>query len=322
LKKIHKIILATVLVAVMLIASIPVIALAQKGEAPDRQGALTARVAEILGIDQQNLENALKQAQMESRDETLDARLQELIAEGTLTQEQANEFKSWMAAKPDVPMVPPGQLNEALEKGIITQEQVDQLKAWTESKPDIPGIMPTMGERLVEEGIITQQQADEYKAWVESRPADIPQVGPRQLKQLLDNGEITQEQMDAFKAWMEARPEMPKIRPELRQNVVAKLQDNRDALITRVAAILNIGKEDLENAFKQAQNELREKSLGTRLQELVSQGQWTQQQADQYKAWIKARPDVPRIGPMGPGEQSGLWEPMGPERPCGPIGPQ
>lgn len=176
----------------MLIASMPVIALAQEGEAPERQGALIARVAEILGIDQQELENALKQAQTESREETLDARLQELIAEGTLTQEQANEFKTWMEAKPDVPMVPPRQLEEALEKGVITQEQVDQLKAWMESKPDIPGIVPTMGERLVEEDIITQQQADEYKAWMESRPADIPNVGPRQLKQLLDEGKLTQ----------------------------------------------------------------------------------------------------------------------------------
>jgi hypothetical protein len=322
LKKIHKIVLATVLVAVMLIASIPVIALAQKGEAPDRQGAITARVAAILGIDQQDLENALKQARMESQEETLDARLQELIAQGTLTQEQANEFKTWMAAKPDVPMVPPGQLNEALDKGIITQGQVDQLKAWMESKPDVPAIMPTMGERLVEEGVITQQQADEYKAWMESRPADIPTVGPRQLKQLLDEGKLTQAQADAYKAWLESKPDMPKIRPELRQNVVANLQERRDDLITRVAAILTIDKEDLENAFKQAQSELRETYLNTRLQELVNQGKWTQQQADQYKAWIKARPDVPRIGPMGPGKQSGLWEPMGPEGPCGPIGPQ
>lgn len=100
---------------------------------------------------------------------------------------------------------------------------------------------------------------------------------------------------------------MPKIRPELRQNEAAKLQEQHDALTTRVAAILNINTEDLENAFKQAQGELREKSLGTRLQELVNQGAWTQQQADQYKAWIKARPDVPRIGPMGP------QGPMGPE---------
>jgi hypothetical protein len=299
MKRIQKIVLATVLVAVMLIASMPVIALAQDDEAHGPPGALLTRVAEILNIDQGELENAVKQAQTGLREEALENRLEELIDEGTLTQEQADAYKAWIEARPDIQMVPPRQLKEALDKGIITQEQVDQLKAWTEARPDIPGIGPMLGERLVEEGIITQQQADEYKAWMESRPADIPQVGPRQLKKLLDEGKLTQAQADAYKAWMEAKPDMPKIRPELRQNGAAKLQEHRDVLTARVAEILNIDKEDLESAFKQAQSELREKSLDTRLQELVNQGAWTQQQADAFKAWIKARPDVPRIGPMG-----------------------
>jgi competence protein ComGC len=332
MKGIKKIVFTTVLVATMLISSVPAIAMAQEGEAPEHQGALMSQVAGILGIDQGELENAVKQAQTELREEDLDARLQELIAEGTLTQEQTNDFKAWIEAKPDIPMVLPGQLEEALDKGIITQEQVDQLKAWMEAKPDIPGIMPTMGERLVEESIITQQQSDEYKAWMESRPADVPNVGPRELKKLLDEGEITQEQIDALKAWMEARPDMPEIRPELRQNGAAKLQEHRDALTARVAEILNISKESLDNAFEQAQVELRQKSLDTRLQELVTQGTWTQQQADAYKAWIKARPDVPKIGPMGPegsmrpqgpmGPRSMGARSMGPMSPICPMGPQ
>ena len=92
---------------------------------------------------------------------------------------------------------------------------------------------------------------------------------------------------------------MPKIQPELLKARAQKIQENRDALMTRVADILGIDKQDLENAFKQAQSEIRENALDTRLQELVKQGTWTQQQADAYKAWIKARPDVPplRLGP-------------------------
>ena len=86
---------------------------------------------------------------------------------------------------------------------------------------------------------------------------------------------------------------MPEIQPELRQSVAAKLQDHRDALTARVAEILNISEESLENAFEQVQGELREKSLDNKLQELVAQGAWTQQQADEYKAWIKATPMTP-----------------------------
>jgi branched-subunit amino acid transport protein AzlD len=60
-----KIVLATVLVAVMLTTSLPFVALAQESEAPQRQGVLTARVAQILGLDQQKLVDAVKQAQGE-----------------------------------------------------------------------------------------------------------------------------------------------------------------------------------------------------------------------------------------------------------------
>jgi competence protein ComGC len=299
MKKMYKFVLATILVAVMLTTSLPFAALAQESAAPQRQAALTARAAELLGMDQQKLEASLKQARTELEKENLDARLQELIADGTLTQQQADELKTWMNARPDVPMVAPGRLDEALGKGVITQEQVDALKAWQEAKPDIPNIGPTIGERLVDEGIITQQQSDEYKAWMESKPADIPNVPPQELKKLLDEGKITQEQLDAFKAWIQARPDMPKIRPELVKNRGQQIQENRDNLMARAADILGIDVTDLENAFKQAQSELRQSALDTRLQELVNQGAWTQQQADAYKAWIKARPDVPplRLGP-------------------------
>ena len=227
-----KIVLATGLVAVMLATSVPCVALAQESEAPQRQGALISRVSEILGVDQQKLEDAVNQAQGELPKETPDARLQELVANGTLT----------------------------------------------------------------------QQQADEIKAWMESRPSDIPNVPPAELKKLLDEGKITQAQIDAFKAWIKARPDMPKIRPELLKDRVQKMQENRDALMMRVASILGINKQDLGNAFQQAQRELRENALDARLQDLVKQGAWTQQQADAYKAWIKARPDVP---PLAPARQNG-----------------
>jgi DNA-binding HxlR family transcriptional regulator len=231
MRKIQKFILAIVLVAIMLISSAPAIALAQEDGTPERRGALISQVADILGIDQQELENALKQAQMELREETLDTRLQELIADGTLTQEQANELESWINARPDVPNIPPRQLKKALENGTITQEQIDQLKAWLKSRPDIP-----------------------------------------------------------------------KIQPEPRKERLENIQERRDALTTRVAEILGISKADLENAFKQAQSGFREQALDTRLQELVNQGAWTQQQADAFKAWIEARPDVP---PLRLNQQSG-----------------
>ena len=224
-----KIALTMFMLAVTLVTSLPVVALAQDNEAPPRQGAIEARVAEILGIDQQTIENAVKQARTETAKENLDARLQELVDNGTLTEQQADAFKTWLTSKPDVPMVPPGKLDEAIQNGTITQEQADALKAWMDTKPD-----------------------------------------------------------------------MPKIGPEPLRERIPQIKDNRDTIMTLVAGILGIDKQDLENAYHQAQSEFRENALNTRLQELVKQGDWTQQQADAYKAWLQARPDVPPLGP-GPG---------------------
>lgn len=231
MKRFQKFVLAIVLVAVMLVSSAPAIALAQENETPARRGALIAQVAEILGIDQQELEDALRQAQMELQQENLDSRLEELVADGTLTQEQANELESWINSRPDVPNIPARQLKQALENGTITQEQIDQLKAWFQSRPDVPKIQP-------------------------------------------------------------------KPREERQENI----QERRDALNARVAEILGIDEEDLENAFREAQSGFREQALDTRLQELVNQGDWTQQQADAFKSWLEARPDVPPFRLNQPGQ--------------------
>ena len=149
-----KFILAAVLVAVMVIGCTAGVALAQEDEArqgwrgalgddaQSRQGALVARVAEMLGIDQQQLEDAFKQAQSELRQEALDSRLEELVDEGTLTQEQADEFKAWIEARPDVPRVGPKQIEKLVDEGILTQEQADEYKAWIEARPDVPRLGP------------------------------------------------------------------------------------------------------------------------------------------------------------------------------------
>jgi hypothetical protein len=61
-----------------------------------------ARVANILGIDQQKLEDAVAQAQKEARDEELNNRLNSMVTAGTITQDQANQYLQWWQAKPDV----------------------------------------------------------------------------------------------------------------------------------------------------------------------------------------------------------------------------
>jgi len=103
-----KIILISLLATLVLVGSIVGVVFAQTGNENNSSGkTLLARVATILGIDQQKLEDAFAQAQREMRDEALNNRLQELVKQGTITQEQADQYKQWRQSRPDIPLPGP-----------------------------------------------------------------------------------------------------------------------------------------------------------------------------------------------------------------------
>jgi len=54
-----------------------------------------------------------------------------------------------------------------------------------------------------------------------------------------------------------------------------------------------INPQELQEAFAQAQSEMRDTALNNRLQHMVGQGRITQNEADQYGGWWNSRPDVP-----------------------------
>ncbi|MFC2022651.1 hypothetical protein ACFLTL_00595 [Chloroflexota bacterium] len=122
----RKFIVAILVGALLVTGLIGGVALAQDnaGSTPantnDSQPTLLERVAEILGIDQQQLEDAFAQAQTERKDAALRDYLDKLVAEGKITQEEADEYWTWQHSRPD-----------------MTQYQ-EQLKAWKEAKPGIP----------------------------------------------------------------------------------------------------------------------------------------------------------------------------------------
>lgn len=70
--------------------------------ATDPAKTLYAKVAAIMGIDQQQLEEAFTQAQQEMRDEELTSRLNNMVEQGTITQDQADQYLQWWQARPDV----------------------------------------------------------------------------------------------------------------------------------------------------------------------------------------------------------------------------
>ncbi len=111
------IIITSLLAAVLLFGATAGLALAQdENNGPGQGKDMLARVAQILGIDQQKLTDAFKQAQTEFEAQRLD----KLVQDGKITQEQADQLKTWEAARPD-PKADPQKFQE-----------------WLKSRPNIP----------------------------------------------------------------------------------------------------------------------------------------------------------------------------------------
>ena len=116
MKRSKKFVFLALLVTVVLAGSIGGgIALAQEEDEVDSQpaawcGALQDRVCEIYeentgtAIDPQELQDAFAQARSEMRQEAMGNRLQWMVEEGVITQEEADQHQEWWQSRPDVPL--------------------------------------------------------------------------------------------------------------------------------------------------------------------------------------------------------------------------
>ena len=135
MRRSKKFILIALLAVVVLVGSTAGVIFAQTGNGDGSQPkTLLARVAEILEIDQQRLEDAFAQARGEMKDEALDRYLQNLVEQGRITQEQADQYRSWIQAKPDT-----SQFQQQITEWQQAMPGVPaELKEWQQSRPDIP----------------------------------------------------------------------------------------------------------------------------------------------------------------------------------------
>lgn len=88
----------------------------------DEQGLgqqIMTRAAEILGIDEETLENAFRQATQEMMTERQQERLQNAVENGLITEEEAAEIQGWWDSKPDCleGLGPLGEQNQFMERG-------------------------------------------------------------------------------------------------------------------------------------------------------------------------------------------------------------
>ena len=69
----------------------------------------------------------------------------------------------------------------------------------------------------------------------------------------------------------------------------------KKGMASRVAAILGLGEQEVEDAFKQAGREMRDERFENRMDRLVDKGQLTEDEAVEAVDWYQSRPED--IGP-------------------------
>ena len=70
----------------------------------------------------------------------------------------------------------------------------------------------------------------------------------------------------------------------------------KKSFAARVAAILGLGEDVVEDAFKLAKAEMQDERLRQKLDSAVEKGRITREQADEYYEWYQLRPDFPAPG--------------------------
>ena len=96
-------IIAVLLVGVVALGVTGGVVLAQEDGAGDDSSkrSFAARVAEKLGLDESQVQEAFDEVRRDMADEAIDRKLARMVEAGRLTQEEADEIKAWSDSRPD-----------------------------------------------------------------------------------------------------------------------------------------------------------------------------------------------------------------------------
>ena len=190
-----KIIISTLVAALLVTLGTTATVMAQEEPAPPAcQSGLLTRVASILGISQEELANALRQARQEMRDEAIDRALDKAVELGRITPEEAQEIKGWLEQKPAAlgprlsqraprPPSPPRGPLLAKTADILAIDPEELVSTFRQVQQEIRDeALNKILDRAVDKGLISQERADEIKEWWQQRPQDLnPQLFQRIL---------------------------------------------------------------------------------------------------------------------------------------------
>ncbi len=159
--------------------------LAQESSGEQTRLGLFARMANILGLEEEQVQEAYEQARQELRDEQFEEmvgqRLDALVESGHITQEQADELREWYASRPDSFWLASGM--DRGKHGHSKRGRMFDGRGYSAKGPAVQ--MPAASQErltryldaLVEEGHITQDQAAQLRELYASRMGKLQHDG-------------------------------------------------------------------------------------------------------------------------------------------------
>ena len=168
--------------------------LAQSADEDGEKKSFAERVASILGLDSDTVEDALNQARSEMQDERTDSRLDKAVEAEKITQEQADAYSDWLDDRPEgvgewlrfsynpnAREQLEAKLDEAVDAGKITQEQADaHLERFDEKVEQMDENFKAAIDKAVEAEKMTQDEADSLTNWYDEKPDGVwPGFGGR-----------------------------------------------------------------------------------------------------------------------------------------------
>ena len=168
--------------------------LAQSADEDGEKKSFADRVAEILGLESDTVEDALKQARSEMKDERTNAWLDKAVEAEKITQEEADAYSDWLDDRPEdvgewfrFSYYPnaredfEAKLDEAVEAEKITQEQADEhLERFDTKLETMDENFKAAVDKTVEAEKMTQDEADSLTEWYDEKPDGVwPGFGGR-----------------------------------------------------------------------------------------------------------------------------------------------
>ena len=152
------------------------VVLAQENENGDSNTSkLAAKVAEILGLDASEVDEAINQARRELTDEAVQNNLNALVEKGGLTQAQADEYLDWIQSKPEnIPAIGK-QFSEKMGRHKGGKGQGRFFGPPNDFKGERSFNMEDVQKKLnamVEDGDITQEEAEAKLKALRAKEAD------------------------------------------------------------------------------------------------------------------------------------------------------